>query len=136
MNETVQPAIISLRGWVFWLCAALLCQTATPGRAEVRIEGTPAEIRVTTSNDAISDVLSAFTAKFKVKYDTAIALDSAAAATYSGSIRQVISHLLQDYNYVLKIDQQTIDILILGRRGESAIPPPVPAAKGIVSQWR
>ena len=122
------------------VAAVLVCALSPGLRAEVQIEGSPAAVRVTTSHDAISAVLSAFAATFKVKYRTEIALDAVAGDTYSGSIREVISNLLDGYNYVVKSDQDEIEIVILGKRGKAAIPaPPAPAStptKGIVSQWR
>jgi 3-hydroxy-3-methylglutaryl CoA synthase len=121
--------------------AAVLVYTLAPGaRAEVHIEGSPAAVRVTTSHDAISAVLSALGETFKVKYHTEIALDTIAGATYSGSIREVISSLLDGYNYVVMSDQDRIKIVVYGKRGGAAIPappaPPATPAKGIVSQWR
>src|SRR5262249_36098119 len=51
--------------------------------------------------------------------------DTAADATYSGSFRQVISRLLDGYSYVIKADDsKTTEIVVLGKRGEAAIPPP------------
>jgi hypothetical protein len=126
-------------GRAIWLAAALLCGLAPAARAEVHIEGSPAAVRVTTDQDAIADVLAAFAATFKVKYRTAVRLDAIAGAAYSGSIRQVISSLLDGYNYMVKDDQQTLEIVVFGRRGEAVIPPPAPQpipAKGIASQWR
>jgi hypothetical protein len=108
-------------------------------RAEVHVEGSPSAVRITTSQDAIADVLSAVATAFNVRYRTAIPLDAAASATYSGSFGQVISRLLNGYNYVIKTDQETTEIVVFGRHGEVAIPPPAPEAppaKGIVSQWR
>lgn len=128
------------RSVVIGVAAVLMCSLALGARAEVQIEGSPAAVRVTTSHDTISDVLSAFAATFKVKYRAEIVLDSVAGAAYSGSIRQVIAGLLDGYNYVLKSDQDRIEIIVFGKRGEAAIPSlPAPAAtpaKGIVSQWR
>lgn len=112
---------------------------ATIACAEVHVESSPTAVRVTTSEDAIADVLSAFAATFNVRYRTAIPLDAAANKTYSGSFGQVISRLLDGYNYVIKTDQETIEIVVLGRRGEVAIPPPAskaPPTKGILSRWR
>ena len=122
------------------MAAALACSLPPSARAEVHLEGSPAAVRVTTSDDKISDVLSAFAATFKVKYRTAIALDANAGAAYAGSIQQVIASLLDGYNYVVKSDRESIEIVVLGRRGAAAIPapppPPEPRPQGIVSQWR
>jgi hypothetical protein len=119
--------------------AVLVCALAPGARAEVHIEGSPEAVRVATSHDAISAVLSALAATFKVKYRTDIALDAVAGAAYSGSIREVISNLLDGYNYVVKSNQDKIEIVVYGKRGEAAIPappaPPATPAKGIVAQW-
>ncbi len=121
------------------LAVALLCGLVPGARAEVHIEGTPAAVRVTTTHDEISAVLSAFTATFKIRYRTEIALDAVAGPAYSGSIREVISRLLDGYNYVVKGDHETIEIVVFGVRGAAANPAPAPQAtpaKGIASQWR
>jgi len=52
-------------------------------------------------------------------------------------LAQVLTRLLDGYNYVVKREPDTIEIVVLGARGEVAIPPPKAAPpKGIVSQWR
>ena len=111
-----------------WLLAALACTLATIARAEVHVEGDPTAVRVTTSQDAISDVLSALAAALKVKYRSSIRLDARANETYSGSLREVVARLLDGYNYVIKKNQDTIEIVVIGQRGEKAIA--VPHAKG------
>jgi hypothetical protein len=136
MTRTVQDATKRQRRCSFGLATAFTCGLATIACAEVYVEGSPAAVRVTTSQDTISDVLSAFAVTFNVKYRTEIPLDAAANATYSGSFGQVISRLLDGYNYVIKRDQETIEIVVIGTRGKVSIPPPVHPAKGIVSQWR
>ena len=59
-------------------------------------------------------------------------------ASYAGSVGQVISRLLDGYNYVVKKDGEATEITVFGRRGEVAIPPPAPKAApaGITSRWR
>jgi hypothetical protein len=118
------------RRCVFMMFVVFVCSVPTVAGAEVHVEGSPASVRVTTSGDKISDVLSALAATFKVPYRTAVPLDAAADATYSGSFRQVISRLLEGYNYVIKADDaKTTEILVLGKRGEVVIPPKAPSAK-------
>jgi hypothetical protein len=116
--------------------AVLACSLATIARAEVKIEGSLAAVRVTTDQEAISDVLSAFGDAFDVRYRSAIALDAAAGTAYSGSFGQVISRLLSGYNYVIKTDQDSIEILVFGRRGEIVAPRDLRAVDSILSRWR
>ena len=114
----------------FALLVVFVCSLPTIASAEVHVEGSPAAVRVTTNGDKIADVLSALAATFKVPYRTAISLDAAADATYSGSFRQVISRLLDGYNYTIKMDDsKTTEIVVLGKHGEVVIPPKTPPAK-------
>jgi hypothetical protein len=120
--------------------AAMLAAGPVPlARAEVQVEGNPAAVRVTIDHAAISDVLSALAATFKVTYRTSIALDAPAEATYAGSFGQVMARLLDGYNYVVKTEGGTIEVVVLGRRGEVAIPPPGPKPTpnaSVMSRWR
>jgi|SRR5665647_1119112 len=121
-----------------WLgpVAALVCGLATGASAEVRVEGNLNELRVTTSGDTLSDVLSAFGTRWPVKYRTAIPLNAQIDGAYSGSLSRVVSRLLDGYNYVIKNDHDLAEIIIFGRMGEVAIPPKARAAKGPLSRWR
>jgi len=121
--------------------AALLLAVGGAGgaaHAGVRVEGTPAAVRVTAEQAAISDVLSAVGASFNARYRTAIPLDAPAGPAYAGSLAQVIARRLDGYNYVVKRDGQGTEVVVFGRRGEIAIPPPArsTAPAGILSRWR
>ena len=122
MTSIVQRAATRLRRCLFSLATALWCGLATTAYAEVHVEGSPSAVRVTTNQDAIADVLWAFTATFNVQYRTAIPLDAAAQRLYSGSFRQVVSRLLDGYSYVIKRDQETIEVVVFGRHGEIPTP--------------
>jgi hypothetical protein len=107
--------------------------------AEVRVEGSPAAVRVTTNHDTIADVLSAFAATFDVKYRSAVPLGATADAIYSGSLAQVIARLLDGYSYVIRNDRQATEIVVVGESGAVAVPPEAPRAPpppAIVSRWR
>lgn len=138
MNEPLRRGDLRPRR-TLWLAVALAFGLASIARAEVRIEGTPDAVRVTTGQDAIADVLKAFAATFNVKYRTTSPLDAAAGPRYEGSLTQVIARLLAGHNYVIKRDRDTTEIVVFGRRGEAAVPAPAakaPPSKGIVSRWR
>jgi hypothetical protein len=121
--------------WALLLMVA--CGAAGVARAGVRVEGTPAAVRVTADQAAISDVLAAVTGNFNARYRSAIPLDAPAGPAYAGSLAHVIGRLLDGYNYVVKRDGQATEIVVFGRHGEVAIPPPAPSAPpGILSRWR
>jgi hypothetical protein len=65
---------------------ALACGLATPVSAEVHVEGNLSGLRVTTSDDALSDVLTAFGARWPVRYRSSVPLDVKIAGAYSGSM--------------------------------------------------
>jgi len=119
------------------LATMIACGAATLARAEVHVEGNPAAVRVTIAHAAVADVLSALAMSFRITYRTSVPLDATADATYVGSLGQVMSRLLAGYNYVAKTEGGTTEIVILGRRGEIAIPPPAPKpAPTFMSRWR
>ena len=119
------------------LSVVFLSSLSTIAGAEVHVEGSLAAIRVTTSRDTISDVLSALAATFNVQYRTTIPLDAAADATYSGSLGQVISRLLGGYTYVIKTDDSKVtEVVVYGKRGEVVIPPKVPTDKSNLLRGR
>ncbi len=111
---------------VFGLWATLAFGFAGPAQAEVHVAGGPAAIRITTDQDAVSDVLSALGTNFNIRYRAAAPLDAPADATYSGSFRQVLSRLLDGYNYVMKVGRDSTEIIVYGRHGEMLIVPPAP----------
>jgi hypothetical protein len=136
MNEILQGKTLRRRTWLLAMMFAVNLTAAA--RAEVRIEGSPTALRVTAEGAALSDVLSAFGGNFNVKYRTAIPLDAATSGTYAGSFAQVVSRLLDGYNFVIKKDLETTEIVVFGLRGQMAIPPPAPKAPpaGLLSRWR
>jgi hypothetical protein len=131
------------RAWTRQAAVAIMLIYGVPATAgaEVRIEGNAAAVHVSTSQDTIADVLSALCAAFKLRYRTAVPLNATTDLTYSGSLRQVIAGILGGYNYLVKVDQETTEIIVLGSRGQIAIPSTTPSAKAavspdVVSRWR
>jgi hypothetical protein len=119
------------RRCAFGLWAALIYGLFSPAHAEVQVAGSLAAVRITTNQDAISDVLSALAATFNVRYRTAIPLDTAVNGTYSGSFGRVIYRLLDGYNYVIKTDRESTEIVVFGKSGQGAIRPIPPVAPPI-----
>jgi hypothetical protein len=94
--------------------------------ASIRVRGDAAAVRLDARRTTIADVLSALNATFAMSYRSTIVLDEEINGTYAGSLRLVISHVLDGYNFVIKQDDSKLDVIILGRRGERAVPVAMP----------
>jgi hypothetical protein len=70
-------------------------------------------------------VLSALRTVYNISYSSSIALNEIRDGAYAGSLRDVISHLLYNYDYVIKLENASLDIDIFGKIGEQAIPDPI-----------
>jgi hypothetical protein len=96
------------------------------GSASIRIRGDAATVRLDARRTTIADVLSALKATFAMSYRSAIVLDEEINGTYAGSLRRVLSRVLDGYNYVIEQNDAKLDVIILGRRGERAVPVAMP----------
>lgn len=89
-------------------------------------------MRLDARHTTIVEVFAALHRTFGVSYNSWIVLDEDVNGTYSGSLRRVIARVLDGYNYVIKQDNGTLDVIILDKRGAravpAALPPPVRAA--------
>jgi len=97
-----------------------------PDGASVRVWGDMAAVRIDARRTTIADVLSALNAAFDISYRSAIVLDGEISGTYAGSLRRVISRVLDGYNYVIEQNDAKLDVIILGRRGDRAVPVAMP----------
>ncbi len=107
------------QGTVALLLAAVIGASGTSVRADVRVEGDVAAVRLEASHAPLSEVLSALGPVFNVRYRTSIPLDRGIHGTYRGRLERVISRVLDGYNYVLKNEKDSIEIIVLGKPGEA-----------------
>jgi hypothetical protein len=127
------------RGRAIALALAFAFPLPLAAQGEVHVEGDPAAIRITASGDSVGDVLSALSAAFNVRNRSAIDLDAPARPANTGPLDRVIANLLEGFNYAVKKGEGQTEIIIFGRRGAVAIPPPAPkpsGTAGILSRWR
>ncbi len=99
---------------------------STPTAARYASGVTWRQFELDARRTTIADVLAALNAAFAMSYRSSIALDEEINGTYAGSLRRVISRVLDGYNYVIKQDDAKLDVIILGRRGERAVPVAMP----------
>jgi hypothetical protein len=112
---------------------------ASVASAEVRVQGDVASVQIETKQSQISEVLSALGPALNVRYRTSISLEGTIDGTFRGSLRDVLSRVLDGFNYFVKAEHDRIEVIVLGKRGEHAVPaamPQTPAAKSLAAKWR
>jgi hypothetical protein len=86
------------------------------------VQGSPTRVHLEVDQTTIMSVLSALRTVYNISYSSSIALNEICDGVYAGSLRQVISHLLSNYNYVIKLKNASLDVDIFGKIDEQAIP--------------
>jgi hypothetical protein len=101
------------------LLAVAVAAAAPSARAGVGVEGDVHAVRLEASHVPIGEVLSALETAFNVRFRSSISLDRKIHGTYTGRLDRVIARVLDGYNYVLKHEKDTIEIVVLGRLGDA-----------------
>jgi hypothetical protein len=137
-HETVSQSSLPRRRFSDWrarAAAALAVVTVTTGtvHAEVRVNGDASAVQVDATRSNVAEVLSALETACGLRVNTATALDRPVSGTFTGSLAQVLSRMLQGYNYFIRHQATEIEVTIIGLQGDRAAevtrprPPPSPA---------
>jgi len=82
--------------------AALLLQTVSiSARADVQVSGETGDIEIVASEASLGQVLDALSTHYGVQSRLPPNLDRAVSGTFGGSLGQLLSRLLQGYNFVV-----------------------------------
>jgi hypothetical protein len=127
----------------FLVSAVLLGALVHPGsiRAEVRVTGAPGIVQVEARDASVEEVLAALSADVGLQYRSTASLDRRVTGTYQGSLQRVVRRLLEGYDYVLKTQAESIEVVVIGsaKPGEArpmVAPAPAVAAPATPAQPR
>lgn len=98
------------------------------GGASLHVQGNSAAVQLDARRTRITDVLSALTAAFGISYRSSIALDKTVDGRYAGSLGQVLTRVLEGYNFVISQQGPHLDVSIFERSGGKAVASPMAAA--------
>lgn len=122
------------------VCVFALIMPSVSTNAEVRVRGDAGSIQIDAAHAKIGDILSELARGFGVRYRSAINVDTVVDGTYTGSLRQVLSRLLDGYTYVITNQNSRVELVVIGKTGERPIPAPQLAnpasANSLAAQWR
>lgn len=103
------------------LAATFLLLWQPHARAEVVMTGTPEAVRLEANQASLREILAALENSYGVRYRASIDLDRPITGTFSGSLARVIAHLLDGYDYVVKVSSGSVEITLLQSRGTEPV---------------
>jgi hypothetical protein len=99
---------------------AVLIVTAGGVHADVRVSGDAAAVRLNATRSTVAEALSALESAFGLRVNASIALDRDISGTYAGALPEILSHLLQGYNYVIRRQATDIEVTVVGLQNDRA----------------
>jgi hypothetical protein len=98
-------------------------------RAEVRVQGALEDVRLEASNATATEILAALSERFELRVRGATA-NRRFTGTYEGTLRHVLARILVGYDYVIKPNGASIDLIVLSTGAPreampAAAPPPI-----------
>jgi hypothetical protein len=123
-DETVDPSrLVKRRDWRDRAAATLAVVIVTAGtvHADVRVRGDAQAVQVDATRSNVAEVLSALESAFGLRVNTSMALDRSVSGTYTGSLPQILSRVLQGYNYFIRQQAAQIEVTVIGLQGDNVV---------------
>lgn len=131
MNSPVRAVLTFARSrqQLSVVTAVAICLAGAPASAffAPQVSGSSSAVRINAQNSPIEDVLSALGQKFDLQFQSSINLDKQLTGTYRGSLLQVVSRLLEGYDFIIKSSKDGLNITVLGLQNGTKSPPPLTA---------
>jgi hypothetical protein len=106
--------------------AVALAASQTPVLAGATIGGTPEAVTLNVQDTSIGEILAGLGHDFDVHYRSSADLNRHLTGTYKGSLRQVVTRILDGYNFIIASSGGGMEVTILGRQNaETAQTAPV-----------
>jgi hypothetical protein len=86
----------------------------TPVLAEIQVSGSADAITIEARDTPIEDILATLSRTFGMDYQSSVELDKRLYGTYVGPLSQVVTRILQGYNFVLKNNNGNISVTVVG----------------------
>jgi hypothetical protein len=106
------------------LLAGLTAVDIIGARSEVRVQQDQTSFRVDVSKAHVAEALLALGQVANIRHSTAVPLDRVIHGTYSGSPEQILARLLGGYSYWIKRRGSSIELIVVGTRGETPVVAP------------
>jgi hypothetical protein len=111
------------------LLAAALAIAPTSVLAEVQVRGSPQAVRIEARDTPVEEILAALGRAFGMHYQLLANVDKRVSGTYVGPLPRVLARILDGYNFILKTDNGSIAVTVVGTPNAAAAVPASSAPK-------
>jgi hypothetical protein len=105
------------------LLGAGLAIAPTSVRAELQVRGNPQAVRIEARDTPVEEILAALDRAFGMHYQLLANLDKRVSGTYVGPLPRVLTRILDGYNFILKTDNGSIAVTVVGTPNAAAAAP-------------
>lgn len=81
------------------------------------VRGTPDDLQLKVENASIVEILNALSARFKITFKARSHNPRVLTGTYSGTLRETLTRVLDGNDYILERSERGLEITILGASG-------------------
>ena len=92
-----------------------------PAKAASEVQGDPNDMRLLVENASTEEALQALAGSFGLVYSLPANSGRTLTGTYSGTLRQVLARILDRTDYILKVSDGTVEVVVLGPSGGSSV---------------
>jgi len=104
----------------------LFLSASTACHAQAVIKGTADAVEVESQGSSLAEVFNGLCAKFNYQCRTSVKLDREVTGTFKGTALNVLSRLLRNYDYVVKVsDSDRVEVTVIklsSKDSEKVIP--------------
>ena len=101
--------------------ASTLFTAQAPARAASEVQGKPTDMQLLVDNASTQEVLQALSTSFGLTYSLPQNVGRNLTGTYSGSLRQVLSRILDGTDYILTVSDGAFEVVVLGASGAAKV---------------
>jgi hypothetical protein len=118
------------RSFIYPIALSLLLVCVASVRADVQFSGTEDHVVLRAKNATIAEILSGIRTALKLRVGLAGSTERQFTGAYTGTLRRVLSRLLDGEDYVISSAPEGMNIVLLGLKGAGRnVPPPFAPVK-------
>jgi type II secretory pathway component GspD/PulD (secretin) len=113
----IRTAVLAISAFGLLSTAPMFAQ------AETHVAGKPAALRVDAQNASLQEVLTALRTSFGLQYRISTDFNRSVSGSYNGSLREVITRLLDGYDFFVRKVGDDLEVVVVGFSASSGTAP-------------